>query len=130
MDNAGTAGVHGASSASRASEGRGDAEIGAGGAPPPGPMLVRFGAGHAVHHQAIDFLKAAAAGDARSAELARALALAVGEALEPVNRLVAAVLAGGPFTIRRALELAEVVMALAAAPAASPRPTPKAGEGK
>jgi hypothetical protein len=73
-------------------------------------MLVRFGAGDAVHHQAIDFLKAAAAGDARSAELARALALAVGEALEPVNRLVAAVLAGGPFTIRRALELAALVL--------------------
>ena len=53
-------------------------------------------------------LVATAAGDPAAAELAGALAWAVGEELESLNRLVAAVLAGGPFAVRRALELVEL----------------------
>lgn len=34
----------------------------------------------------------------------------MGESLEPFNRLIAAISAAGPFTVRRALELAERVL--------------------
>jgi hypothetical protein len=93
--------------------------------------VVHPAARHAHQEQAIELLQAVRAGDARSGELARTFALGVGEGLEPVNGLVAAVLAGGPFTIRRAMELAEVGLALSAAPAAAARcPAIKAGEGR
>jgi len=59
---------------------------------------------------ALELAAAVKAGDSAAAELAGRFALAVGHGLEPVNRLIAAVLAGGPFTIRRALELAELVL--------------------
>ena len=63
-----------------------------------------------VINRAHRFLKAAAAGESQSAVLAHQLAEAAAEQLEPLNRLVVAILSGGPFTVRRGLELAEVVL--------------------
>jgi len=45
-----------------------------------------------------------------AAALAVTLAETIGDVLEPTNRLVAAVLAGGPFVLRRALDLAELIL--------------------
>ena len=59
---------------------------------------------------AVEFARAVEAGGDDSGELAREFATAVGLTLEPVNQLVAAVLAGGPFSVRRGLQLAEEVV--------------------
>jgi hypothetical protein len=56
------------------------------------------------------FAQAVDEGAPNANELAAELAIAVGETLEPANRLVASVMAGGPFAVRRALELAELVL--------------------
>ena len=59
---------------------------------------------------AVEFKRAVEEGREDSGELAAEFATAVGMALEPVNQLVAAVLAGGPFAVRRGLQLAEEVV--------------------
>ena len=64
-------------------------------------------------NRGLELAEAVRAGSPDSAALAEQFALAVGESLEPVNRLVAAVLAGGPFAVRRALELVEALHQLA-----------------
>ena len=56
---------------------------------------------------AVEFARAVEAGCDDSGELAKEFATAVGLRLEPVNQLVAGVLAGGPFAVRRGLQLAE-----------------------
>ena len=60
--------------------------------------------------QGIELAEAARARSPDSTRLAEEFAEAVGEALEPINRLVAAAIAGGPFSVRRALELLEVLL--------------------
>ena len=57
-----------------------------------------------------ELVSAAADGDERAFELAINFAEAVNEQLEPLNRLVIAILTGGPLTVRRGLELAELVL--------------------
>ena len=48
---------------------------------------------------AVEFQRAVEEGREDSGELAAEFATAVGMALEPVNQLVAGVLAGGPFAV-------------------------------
>jgi hypothetical protein len=57
--------------------------------------VVHAGHAPALLDQAVELLEAMGAGDGHSVESARTFALAVGQGLEPTNRLVAAVLAGG-----------------------------------
>ena len=82
----------------------------------------------ALRDRAVEMAAAVQAGDPDAGELAAAFALAVGEAMEPANRLVAAVMAGGPFAVRRALELGE--MMLGAADAVHPRTGSASGNDK
>jgi len=71
-------------------------------------------------------VRAAADGDEGAFDLAFRLAEAVGAALEPINMQVAAVLAGGPFTVRRALDLVDG-LARPIAPAALATVDPEEG---
>jgi hypothetical protein len=68
---------------------------------PEGSPIDKPSRGPIVGHErlfklAVEFARAARGGDRPAHQLAVDLALAVGEAMEPGNRLVAAALAGGP----------------------------------